>query len=57
MKNVLEADYSGNVLIINVYSISKRRLILNTGLKRTIVNWEKVRAIGLKGASGRVLDP
>ena len=57
MKNVLEADYSGNVLIISVYSISTKRLILSTSLKRMTVNREKARAIGLKGASGRALDP
>ena len=44
-------------MIISVYSISKRKLILSTGLRKIIVRWEKVRAIGLKGASGRALDP
>ena len=56
MKNVLKAGNSGNTLIISVYSISRRKLIPSTGLKRTIVNWEKVRPIGLKGASSRALD-
>ena len=35
----------------------KKRLILSTGLRRIIVNWEKVRPIGPKGASSRALDP
>ena len=37
--------------------MSRKRLILSTGLKKIIVRWEKVRPIGLKGASGRALDP
>ena len=57
MKNVLKADYSGSVLIISAYSMFKRKLILSIGLKKIIVNWEKVRPIGLEGASGRILDP
>jgi len=57
MKNVLEVDYNGNALIISVYSMSRKRLILSTSLRKIIVRWEKVRAIGLKGASGRTLDP
>ena len=57
MKNDLEADYSGNVLITSIYSISRKRLILSTSLRRITVNWEKARTIGLKGASGRTLDP
>ena len=57
MKNVLKAGNSGNTLIISVYSISRRKLIPNTSLKQKIVNWEKVRPIGLEGASGRTLDP
>ncbi len=57
MRNVLEADYSGNVLIISIYNISKRKLTLSTGLRKIIVRQEKARAIGLKGASSRALDP
>ena len=37
--------------------MSRKRLTLNTSLRKIIVNWEKVRVIGLKGASGRALDP
>ena len=37
--------------------MSRGRLILNTSLKRIIVNWEKARPIGLKGASSKTLDP
>ena len=37
--------------------MSKRKLILSTSLKKTIARQEKVKAIGLKGASGRALDP
>ena len=36
--------------------MSKDRLILNTGLKRKIANQEKVKPIGLKGASSKALD-
>ena len=36
--------------------MSRKRLTLYTSLKKIIVNWEKVRPIGLKGASGRTLD-
>ena len=57
MKSVSKADYSGNILIISVYNISKERLILSIGLKGIIINWEKVKAIVLKGASGRTLNP
>ena len=57
MKNVLEVNNSKNILIISVYSISRKRLILSTSLRRIIVNWEKVKPIGLKRASGRALDP
>ena len=44
-------------MIISVYGMFKKRLILCTGLKKIIVRWEKVRAIGLKGASSRALNP
>ena len=37
--------------------MSRRKLILNTSLKKAIVRWEKARATGLEGASGRALDP
>ena len=37
--------------------MSKKRLILNTSLKKKIVKREKARPIGLKGASSRALDP
>ena len=37
--------------------MSRRKLTLSIGLRKTIVRWEKARAIGLKGASGRALDP
>ena len=37
--------------------MSKRKSILSIGLRKTIARQEKVRAIGLKGASGRTLDP
>ena len=57
MKNILKADYSGNALIISIYSISRKRLILSTSLKRMTVNWEKARPIGLEGASSRTLNP
>ena len=35
----------------------QKRLILSTSLKKIIVNQEKARPIGLKGASSRTLDP
>ena len=57
MKNVLKTDYSRNVLIIRIYGMSRKKLILNTGLKKVIARQEKARAIGLKGASGRASDP
>ena len=44
-------------MTISVYSISRRKLILSTSLRKTIVRWEKIRAIELKGASSRALDP
>ena len=37
--------------------MSKKRLILSTGLRQKTVKWEKARPIGLKGASSRTLDP
>ena len=37
--------------------MSRKRLTLSTGLKQKTVNWEKARPTGLKGASGRALDP
>ena len=37
--------------------MSRKRLTLSTGLRRTIAKWEKARPIGLKGASGKALDP
>ena len=37
--------------------MSRKRLTPNTGLKKTIARQEKARAIGLKGASNRALDP
>ena len=36
--------------------MSRKRLTLSISLKRIIVNQEKVRPIGPKGASGRALD-
>ena len=57
MKNVLKAGNSGSILIISVYGMSRKRLILSTSLKRIIVSREKLRPIGLKGASSRALDP
>ena len=57
MRNVLGVDCGGNVLIINIYSMSRKRLTLNTSLRRMIVNWEKARPIRLEGASSRTLDP
>jgi len=57
MKNILEADYSRNTLIISVYNMFRKRLILSTSLRKIIVRREKARAIGLKGASSRALDP
>ena len=37
--------------------MSRKRSTPNTGLKKIIIKWEKARAIGLKGASNRALDP
>jgi len=37
--------------------MSKKRLTLNTSLRKMTIRWEKAKAIGLKGASGRALDP
>ena len=37
--------------------MSRKRLTLYTSLKRGTVSQEKVRPIGLKGASGRALNP
>ena len=37
--------------------MSKKRLTLSTGLKRIIARQEKVKAIGLNGASSRALNP
>ena len=54
---ILEVDNSGNVLIISIYSISRKRLTLSTGLRRIIVSQEKARPIGIKGASSKTLDP
>ena len=34
----------------------EKRLILSTGLKKKI-SWEKLKPIGLKGASSKALDP
>ena len=45
-----------NILTINVYSMSKRKLIQDIGQGRT-KNWEKLRPIGLKGTNSRALDP
>ena len=56
MKNVLEVDFSGNVLIISIYSMSRRKLILSISLRKRISR-EKLRPTGLEGASGRALDP
>ena len=56
MRNVLEADYSRNILIISVYNMSRKRLILNISLRKRI-NWEKLKSIGLKRASNRALNP
>ena len=36
--------------------MSKRKLTQNIGQER-IKNWEKLRAIGLKGTNNRALDP
>ena len=57
MRNVLEVDYGGNILTISVYGMFRRKLILSIGLKKIIVNWEKVRPIGLEGASSKALKP
>jgi len=57
MKNILEANNSENVLTISIYSMFKRKLAPSTGLKKAIAKREKARAIGLKGASSRALDP
>ena len=57
MKNVLKVDYGGNALTISIYGMFKRKLIPSTGLKKIIVRREKARAIGLKGASSRALNP
>ena len=57
MKNILKADYNRNALIISICSIFRKRSILSIGLKRVIVSQEKAKPIGLKGASGRALDP
>ena len=57
MKIIYRADNSGSTLITSIYSIFRKRLILNTSLRRIIVSWEKARAIGLEGASSRTLDP
>jgi len=35
----------------------RRKLIPNTGLRKTIVRREKAKAMGPKGASGRALNP
>ena len=37
--------------------MSRKRLTLNTSLRQKTVSWEKVKAIGLKGANSRALDP
>ena len=37
--------------------MSRKRLTLNIGLKKTIVRQEKTKAIELKGASSKALDP
>ena len=57
MRNVYKVDNGGNVLIISIYSMPRKRLILSTSLRQKIVNREKVKPIGLEGASGRALDP
>ena len=57
MRNVLEVDYSGNILTISVYSMSRRKLTPSTSLRKTIIRQKKARAIGPKGASNRTLDP
>ncbi len=44
-------------MTISVYSMSKRKSTLNIGLRKIIVRREKARAIGLKGANSRTLDP
>ena len=56
-KNILEADSSKNILIINIYSISKKKLVLSTSLRRMTVSQEKARPTGLKGASSTALNP
>ena len=37
--------------------MSRKRLTLSTGLRKMTVNQEKVRPMGLKGASSKALDP
>ena len=54
---MLKADYSRNTLTISVYNIFRKRSIPNTNLRKIIARQEKTRAIGLKGASSRALDP
>jgi len=46
---------SGNAQRTIAYSMSKRKLTKSIGQKS--ISWEKARPTGIKGASGRALDP
>ena len=48
-------NISGNAQKTIAYGMSRKKLTRSIG--RKLINWEKVRPTGTKGASDRALDP